>query len=94
MAAWSYVSLAGAMVFNHLSASKFECQALINHNFGSRIEFFEPALAKISLHLRITFDRGLLIRWLDQRESKAEWMELSDSTLDSIEKRLRSLCGG
>jgi hypothetical protein len=71
-----------------------ECQAVISHNLGSRIEFLALALAKISLEVSINYGRGLLIRWLEERKSQAEWMELSDSTLTSIETKLRSLCGG
>src|SRR6266404_1738466 len=81
VAAWSYVSLAAAIVFNHFSKNRLDCQAVINHHFGSRIEFLAPALAKISLQVSINFGRGLIIRWLEERQSKAEWIELSDSTL-------------
>ena len=58
--AWAYVALAGAIVFVDLSAAGFECSAVINHQFGTRVNFSLPRLAKVSLRIGVVFGRGLL----------------------------------
>ena len=93
LVAWSYVSVAGALVFNQLSACGLECRALIAHHYGVRIEFFLPALAKVFLRVGIVAGRGLVVGLLKQSDSQEEWMDLSEATLDGIIRRLRSLVG-
>ena len=85
--------MAGALVFNQLSACGLECRALITHHYGVRIEFFLPALAKVFLQVGIVSGRGLVIGWLKRGHSKEERMDLSEAALDGIIRQLRSLAG-
>src|ERR1700690_1381101 len=73
--AWSYVSLAGALVFSKFSAWGFECHATIGRSFCPRIEFRSG-----SLQLGVVVGRGLVISWLDEQGSIRETMDLSDHT--------------
>src|SRR6266478_8273809 len=59
--AWGHVPLAGALVYRDLAAAGFEGRAIIDDSFGTRIEFFLPALKRVSLQVGVSFDRGLTI---------------------------------
>lgn len=89
---WNYVSLAGAMVFNAMSSAGYECRAFIDHSFGTRITFMLPALASVGLKIEAFFGSGLMISWIDEEgRSRSKLMNLSNSTLDLIQKTLHSL---
>lgn len=91
--AWSFASVAGALVFNELSASGFECRAIIDHRFVVRIEFMLPALRKTFLHVGVVSGRGLIIRWCNEQWVEQEEGVLSDSSLEAIKFKLRSIAG-
>jgi transcriptional regulator with XRE-family HTH domain len=91
--AWSFASVAGALLFNELSASGFECRAIIDHRFGVRIEFMLPALREVVLHVGVVSGRGFIIRWLNVQRVEQEERVLSDSTLEAIKLNLRSMAG-
>ncbi len=48
MEAWGHVPLAGALVYRDLAAAGFEGRAIIDDSFGTRIEFFLPALKHVT----------------------------------------------
>ena len=91
--AWSFIPMAGALVFNELSASGFECRAITDHNFGVRVEFKLPALRKVFLQVGVVSGRGLIIRWLNEQGLQERELDLSDSALEAIKRDLLPLAG-
>ncbi len=91
--AWGHVPLAGALVYRDLAAAGFEGRAIIDDSFGTRIEFFLPALKHVSLQVGVSFDRGLTISWLDAMGLVREKLDLTDSNLELIKQRLRVAAG-
>jgi len=91
--AWACVALAGAIVFIDLSAAGFECRAVIEHSFGTRVEFRLPNLAKVFLQIGVVFGRGLVIRWLDDQGLERDEINLTGSNLKLIIKNLRAAAG-
>jgi hypothetical protein len=91
--AWSYVSLAVALVFNKFSAWGFQSRATIDCNFRTRIQFLRPALARVSFQVGAVFGRGLVISWLDEQGLLRQTMALSDATMNSIKKELNAIAG-
>ncbi len=91
--AWAYVALAGAIVFVDLAAAGFECRAVTDHHFGTRLDFSSPGLANVSLQIAVIFGRGLVIRWLDEQGLVRKEMDLTGSNLKLIIKRLRAVAG-
>ena len=89
--AWGHVPLAGALVFVDLSASGFECRAIIDHNFGTRIEFTGSKQAALQVH--VIYERGLVISWLDDQGLVRETRDLSDASLKIIKTNLRAVAG-
>lgn len=89
---WSYVALAGSLLFIRLSNAGYECRVVTDHNFGSEVTFFSPKLANVILQLSVVYGSGLRIAWMDgDRLPRDVPMEVSNSTLDLIEKNLHSL---
>jgi hypothetical protein len=85
--AWGHIPLAAALVFVDLSAAGFECRAMIDYNFGSRIQFI--ASQKVSLQVHVISGRGLVISWLDEQGLVRETLDLSEPNLKVIKKNLR-----
>jgi hypothetical protein len=90
--AWSYVALAGALLFIKLSNAGYECRVQTDHSFGSRLTFLSPKLDNVILKLNVIFGAGLRITWLDgDNLPRYNPMPVENSTLDFIEKTLHSL---
>src|SRR5258708_4607648 len=66
LGAFSHVVMAGALVFNKFSAWGFECRAILDSNFRTRIGFVLPALAGVSFEVGVVLGRGLVISWLGE----------------------------
>jgi hypothetical protein len=92
--ALNYCSLAGALAFNDLSTSGFECRAILGSDFRTNILFKLPKLAKVFLRIDFEGGRGLVIRWLDEHQLVRETMPFSGSVMTFIKKKLRSLACG
>jgi hypothetical protein len=89
---WSYVALAGSLLFIRLSNAGYECRVVTDHGFGSRISFLAPKLANVVLQLSVVYGAGIRISWLDgDNLPRYSAMEMSNSTLDFIEKTLHSV---
>jgi hypothetical protein len=90
---WNYVSLAGALLFNDLSAAGFETIMSVDHNFGARFSFRDHRLKKLGLQVGVKFGRGITLAWIDENGSvRGDTMVLSNSTLDLIKKTMHSYC--
>jgi hypothetical protein len=87
--AWGHIPLAGALVFVDLCAAGFECRAVIDCQFGTRIEFC--ASKSVSLQVHVIFGRGLVISWLDEQGLVRETLDLSDANLQVIKNNLRAI---
>jgi len=66
---------------------------VIEHSFGTRVEFRVTSLAKVFLQIGVVFGRGLVIRWLDDQGLVRETINLTGSNLKLIVKRLRAAAG-
>jgi len=89
--AWGHVPLAGALVFVDLSASGFECRAITDQHFGTRIQFMGSE--RVALQIQVVFQRGLVISWLDDQGLIRETLDLSTANLNALKARLRSVAG-
>lgn len=89
--AWGHVPLAGALVFVDLSAAGFICRAVIDHNFGTLIQF--STSQSVSLQVHVIFGRGLVISWRDQQGLIRETLDLTASNMNLIKNNLKGVAG-
>lgn len=88
--AYNYVSLAGMLVFNSLSESGFECDALLRPDFRTCIQFRNPKVG-ICLRIEVEQGQGLVIRWLDELQLVRATFPYSEAGIKTIIKHLRSI---
>ena len=91
--AWSYVPLAGALLFNAFSHAGFDCQAKINHEFQTCIEFLEPQLQHARIKVSVVFNRGITMQRVDVAAmdiNSEPVLEYSNINFDTLVKGLRN----
>lgn len=85
MAAFDYVTIAGAMVFNHLTRQAIECTLQVQSDLSVWIKFVVPVLRNLVLTVSPSGEKGIGLTLVNQEAvPKLAWTYLSQSSMDSL----------